>query len=395
MKYLLFFTITFLVCGCKESTQTLNKSVPLTVVEQDYDKAFKLASNANKLLLIDFYTSWCAPCKKIDKVVFQNDSITELLGKDFVLLKYDAENDTIHHLSKKHHVSSYPTGLILSKEGYVLNRKYGYAGDDSEALQRSFLEFTNASLALNEENRILEGYSNKINHRLYPTFYIDYVNRTNTKIDTSQLSDYLSNTNDKFSEAYFSTLMYFGQDAPASIADLVLANKQKYLELYGKLDVEILLYFLASGKFSNAILENSQEKYNKAIEYTKSVFSDKELTDILARFEIEYLKAQNRWEEVFEINKKLKDAGEFDNGYINYFSWQVYEKCDDQDVIVKCLEWMKSVTKEEPIYAYLDTYAHLMSKTENKEETRRIAKMAIKAAEKENVSAKTLKELLE
>lgn len=394
MKYINLFVIAILVVGCKENNQTVNKSKKLIIIEQDFDKALKLASKEDKLLFIDFYTTWCDPCKKLDKYVFQNDSIKNLLGKDFVMLKYDAEKDTIFHLSKKHHVSSYPTGIILNKEGFVVNRKYGFPGQDSFSLQKNVIEFTDKSVALNKENKLLKGYSNKINAEKYPKFYVDYVNRTNTKINKSELSDYLNNTQDKFSEEYFSTLIYFGRDAPVSIADLALKNKQKYINLYGEKDVETLLYFLTSAKFNVAISELDQEKYDEAVEFTKNALRNEWVNDILPEYKKDYLKAQNKWNEVFEINKKLKDKGEFDNGFINHFSWQVYEKCDDQDVVKNCIEWMKEVTVQEPTYAYLDTYVHLLYKVGNKTETKKIAKLAIVAAKKENKNTKELEELI-
>ncbi len=394
MKYIKLIAIALLIFGCKENNQKINKSKELIIVEQDYDKALSLASQEDKLLFIDFYTTWCAPCKKLDKLVFQNDSIKNLLGKDFVLLKYDAEKDTIFHLSKKHHVRSYPTGLILNKEGFVLNRKYGFPGQDSLSLQKNVIEFTDESIALNQENKLLKGYSNEINPLKYPDFYNEYINRTNTKINNSELSDYLTHTQDKFSEEYFSTLIYFGHYAPASIGDMVLERKQKYIDLYGKKNVETLLYFLTSAKFNVAISEINQEKYDEAVKFTKNALSEGWVNDILPEYEKDYLKAQNKWDEVFKINEKLKDEGAFDNGYVNHFSWEVYEKCNNQDVIKKCIEWMKEVTKQEPNYAYLDTYAHLLYKSGNKIETKRISKLAIEAAKKENKSTEALEELL-
>lgn len=394
MRYIKLIAITLLVFGCKEDHQEINRSKELIIVEQDYDKALSIAFEEDKLLFIDFYTTWCVPCKKLDELVFQNDSIKNLLGKDFVMLKYDAEKDTVFHLSKKHHVSSYPTGLILNKEGFVLNRKYGFPGQDSVSLQKNVIEFTDESIALNQEGKLLRGYSNKIKVEKYPKFYVDYVNRTNTRINDSELSDYLTNTKDKFSEEYFTTLIYFGRDAPVSIADRVLENKKKYLDLYGEKDIEILFYFLTSVKFNVAISEIDQEKYDEAVKFTKMALSESWVNDILPGYEKDYLKAQNKWDEVFEINKKLKEKGEFDHGYINYFSWQIYEKCDDQDVIAKCIKWMKEVIEQESNYAYLDTYAHLLYKSGNIPETKRITKLAIEAAKRENESTKALEELV-
>jgi thiol-disulfide isomerase/thioredoxin len=401
MKTIKIIAIVLIVFGCKNDKKTsiTKDNIPanakeLIIIEQDYKQAIELAAKEDKMLFIDFYTTWCAPCKKLDKLVFQNDSIKKILKNDVILLRYDAENDSVFHLSKKHHISSYPTGLLLTKEGYVLNRKYGFPGADFKSLSNNVLEFVNESVKFNKENKILKGYSNKIDASKYPKFYVDYVNRSNTKINNSELSDYLISTQDKFSEEYFSTLIYFGSDAPENIANMVLNNKQKYINLYGKKDVETLLYFLTYAKFKVAISEINQEKYDEAVAFTKNALSQEWVNDILPNYEKDYLKAQNKWNEVFEINKKLKDNGKLDNGYINHFSWQVYEDCNDQQVVKKCLEWMKVVTNEEPIYAYLDTYAHLMYKSGNKQETKRIAKLAIEAAKKENEKTTSIEKLV-
>lgn len=393
MNLLNFLAITLLYFGNHDTKQTNAQAKEITVIEQDYQKALNLAAQEEKLVFIDFYTVWCGPCKKLDKLVFQNDSIRKILAKNFVILRYDAENDTVFHLSKKHHVSSYPTGLILNKDGYVLNRQYGFRGNDAQSLQKNVLAFAEESIALNKENKILKGYSNEINASSYPKFYVDYVNRTNTKINQSEVSSYFINTDDVFSEEYFAALIYFGREVPVNIADRILENKQKYISLYGQKDVETLLFFLVSARFSLANSEKDKDKYDEAVSFAKNALSEKWTNDILPQFEKDFLIAQNKWDKVFEINKKAKDKGELDSGYINYFSWQVYKKCEDQQVIANCITWMKDLTKKEPTYAYLDTYAHLLYKSGNKKEAKKIILLAIEAAKQENISTKALEEL--
>lgn len=121
MKAIRILFLSFILLAQKANAQSTNHA--LEVIDQDYAQAVALAKETGKLLFIDFYTTWCAPCKKLDKLVFQDEAMQEVMGRDFVLLKYDAEKDTVFHLSKKHHVSSYPTALVLNTEGYVVNRK--------------------------------------------------------------------------------------------------------------------------------------------------------------------------------------------------------------------------------------------------------------------------------
>jgi len=402
MKIIKFLIIVSIICGSElaikadvASDMIMNSHQALIVIEQDYAQAVTLANKENKLIFIDFYTSWCAPCKKLDQLVFQNDSIQHLLGKDIILLKYDAENDTVFHLSKKHHVSSYPTGLILNEDGYVVNRKYGFQGDNVDSIYQDVALFINESKILNDKGSIIKGYANKVDVSIYPKFYVDYVNRVNTKKDASEINEYWNAQSNIFSEEYFSTLLYFAGEASDNIINTTLHNRAKYLDLYGKTDIEILMYFFTMGKFSKAISTNNQSNYDQAVKFAKSALSQEWLDDVLSSFNKEFLKAQNKWSEVLEINTQLKQNGKFDNGYVNHFSWQVYENCQDHKVIEKCLKWMREVTLSEPIYQYLDTYAHLLYKKGDNAEAKKVALSAVAAGKREEERTVSTQQLID
>ncbi len=257
----------------------------LVIVDQDYEKAKTLAHLENKLLFIDFYTTWCAPCKKLDKLIFQNDTISQMLADDFVLLRYDAEQDKEYHLSKKHHVNSYPTGIILNNEGFVVTRQYGFVGEEVHDLSESVFAFTEKSIKLDREDKSLPGYSTVIDTTIYPRFYIDYVNRDLKKVaNTSEFDEYWRNTHDILAEGYFSTLVYFAQDVPITIADEFLLEKTHYIELYGKTDVDVALMFMSFGKFDDAIDNRSQEKFDQAVEFMHKALDDKTAQQMLPMF---------------------------------------------------------------------------------------------------------------
>ena len=201
----------------------------------------------------------------MDIWIFQNDTLTQRLANNFVLLKYDAEKDKKFNLSKKHHVNSYPTGIILNSEGYVLNRKYGFIGENVLELSKTFFDFTKESIKLNNQGKFLKGYSNKIQLNKYPNFYIDFINRDDTKVTLRQdFKNYWEKENDKFSEEYFSTLVYFADKIPPYIMDDFLDNKEKYVNRYGSQDVEIALFHMIRGRFKNAINKKSIDGFKVA-----------------------------------------------------------------------------------------------------------------------------------
>ncbi|MEM8566790.1 MAG: thioredoxin fold domain-containing protein [Bacteroidota bacterium] len=50
-----------------------------------------------KKVFIDFYTSWCVYCRKMDQVVFTKPEVVDVLNKEYFSVRMDAETtDTIY-----------------------------------------------------------------------------------------------------------------------------------------------------------------------------------------------------------------------------------------------------------------------------------------------------------
>ncbi|OMP30153.1 MULTISPECIES: DUF255 domain-containing protein [Mangrovimonas] len=88
------------------------------------EEALKKAELENKLVFIDFYTTWCAPCKIMSKNVFPIPEVGALYNKEFVSIKLDAEKEGLED-AKKYQVNSYPTYLYLNSSGNVVYKESG------------------------------------------------------------------------------------------------------------------------------------------------------------------------------------------------------------------------------------------------------------------------------
>lgn len=86
----------------------------LTLTEQNFQQQTK-----NKVVLVDFWASWCAPCRMMAPVL--NDVATELKGNSHVG-KVDIQQ--YQSLANQFKVRSIPT-LILLKNGIEINRFVG------------------------------------------------------------------------------------------------------------------------------------------------------------------------------------------------------------------------------------------------------------------------------
>lgn len=140
---LLASTLAFMAiyaCGNTKSesqkpVQTAGNCVE-TVKEQGtifYDitleEALAKAKNEDKYVLINFHTSTCVPCKKMEKEVFPTVECGEYINKRFVPITIDGEDDGAGtELAKKYQVFIFPSYLILSpdgfKEGEVLGAEF-------------------------------------------------------------------------------------------------------------------------------------------------------------------------------------------------------------------------------------------------------------------------------
>lgn len=85
------------------------------------------AKKTGKPIFIDFYTTWCAPCRLMDDEVFNNRQTADFLNKNFVNVKVNGEKGNGPTLAALFNVRSYPTLLFLDEMGNVLERKDGAA----------------------------------------------------------------------------------------------------------------------------------------------------------------------------------------------------------------------------------------------------------------------------
>lgn len=94
-----------------------------------YEEALKAAGSEEKLLFMDFYTSWCGPCKKMAREVFPAKAVGEFMNPRFVSIKLDAEKDG-RGAASRYNVKSYPTFIITDSSGKELARLAGAMAPD-------------------------------------------------------------------------------------------------------------------------------------------------------------------------------------------------------------------------------------------------------------------------
>lgn len=86
---------------------------------KDVDAALELARTNKKLVFVDFYATWCAPCKVMDRV-FEERDVAQYFNQDFISIKIDMDGSVGKSLSNKYEIVFLPTLLILDQHGNTL-----------------------------------------------------------------------------------------------------------------------------------------------------------------------------------------------------------------------------------------------------------------------------------
>jgi thioredoxin-related protein len=95
-----------------------------------FDDAVREATRTKKIIFIDFWTSWCVWCKRLDADTFSNDAVADAM-KDVLCYSVDAESADGAPLAKKFAAKGYPTLIFLDPDGALRDRIGGYLAADA------------------------------------------------------------------------------------------------------------------------------------------------------------------------------------------------------------------------------------------------------------------------
>lgn len=114
------------------------------------EEAVELQKKNPKKIIMDVYTSWCGPCKMLDRNTFKNKDVAKYINDNYYAVKFNAEgNDKVsyqgkiftnptydpakakrrnsqHQLAGAFGVRSYPTMLFLDEKSELISPIIGY-----------------------------------------------------------------------------------------------------------------------------------------------------------------------------------------------------------------------------------------------------------------------------
>jgi thioredoxin-related protein len=163
MKKVIYCALLFFILG--NFKPVLAQELPDDNLDwQQMDRALKLASDQDKLILIDVFAQWCPYCQRMQSEVYPSEKVEEKVKKYFIPVRIDTESSkSMSYLGNEFTESEFaaalryrsvPTTYFMNAKGEVIGQQPGFLPVDvfAELLEyvgsgahetQSFEEFSN------------------------------------------------------------------------------------------------------------------------------------------------------------------------------------------------------------------------------------------------------------
>ena len=136
-----YLSLICLTISLLASTQIFSQGIIFR--QDDWQNVLMQAKAQKKLIFVDIYTTWCGPCKEMDKKTFTEVSVGDKFNASFINYKIDAEKGFGVTLAKRYNVTSYPTCLFVDPSENLIYKQ--------EGLLRAFDLLKEADMVINNQ----------------------------------------------------------------------------------------------------------------------------------------------------------------------------------------------------------------------------------------------------
>jgi thioredoxin-related protein len=398
----------------------------------------------NKYIFLDCYTTWCGPCKEMEKNVFSNDTVASYFNNHFISVRVQMDRtkkddsyvqqwyDTADVLAKRYKIAAYPSFVFLSPEGQIVHKETGFkpvqefikVAETALAPGKVYVDpFTRYDSLVAEYKKGRKDYSQML-------YMIEQATNANDVDMRKQLrSDYkkyLENSNRK---------TWYKKENIEFISSFVKRDS-KFFDLFfpdgRRVDramnhpgyaakvvdeiifKEILKPFGLEGREdgymwnTNTKIDSSEANWEKTYETIErrfnKYFAEKNLLIAKIYWYVQHNNFPAAAKLYFQKLEKygIDTAGKFlgtnelkESSLINSYAWPIFLLSDNRELLNESIKWLQKVVKDDNVGGYLDTYANLLYKVGKKEKAIEWQHKALELAIKFGKRPKLINELRE
>lgn len=276
-----------------------------------FEEAKEQAKNENKLIFLDGYTSWCAPCKWMEGNVFNQKEVADFFNTNFINTKFDCEVGEGISIAKKYRIASFPTYLFLDADGELVYRT------QSRMEAEAFM--TEGRQALNKDFHIPTVVARFAAGERDPQFLLRYITIM-SNVDPKEANaarsaiDALSDASFLKSKMGWDVIKQLGQNLNDKYARFFLANKEYFKSSVPQDEFVQKEHQLLRYAMYGYIRAKDQGEFSRGLTYFEDS-SDPDKQIEAAMYRIEWATENGTEQEFVQLTDKfrkgiLKDQGE-------------------------------------------------------------------------------------
>lgn len=407
MKKRILFPI-FLFPFFLTAQDALNKGIKW-IEDLTWHQVKAKAHKENKLIFLDCFATWCMPCKEMDKRVYNDGKVGNILNEHFISVKVQMDstkndNEIVRkwysdasNFKNKFRIKEFPTYIFVNKDGEIIYKDIG---------KKDINDFIKlVTNVLNPENQ----YYTILTHYRNGKREIDqmiYLVKTSKAIGDNELEQEIGNACIDYLEKvglHKKQYIQFVKDFTNKSTDkgfmLLYRNARKLNEIMTNSDYvqsyltgiivkeEIHSFLTLKDSSSSEIPWDSMHETIK-MKYNKD-YADRAI--IIGK--VDWYGFIKKWDDytkniVLMVEKYISKHIVLDNSWTkaqwNNYAWSIFEHSNNKKELFKAITWIKRLLKIDPNSSNsIDTYANLLYKVGKVAEAIKQEKKAMEIAIKE------------
>ncbi len=380
------------------------------------------ARNENKLVFMDCFATWCAPCRYMSEKVFTQKEVADFMNSNFICVAVQMDKTTkdppeirkwysdASEIASKYSINAFPTYLFFSPDGQPIHRFVGECtADDFVAkvknaidprtqsytlIKKSYLHMNDSSYLRTALMASLDA-GDTLNVKILSDRYINCVQNLFTKDNLNLISRAIRSSNDsgfaiflKYSHEIDSVLQ--STESAENVVFRILAaeylvplfNKDVYPIAWKNLEGELMIRFPSLKKVILAELysefeyqlvrkeiriplykEGSIPNWNDIQTVITERYPGYNPSEMIMKEKPRYYAYKKMWPQCEQAVSNLLDTygKNIDNNELNSICWEyVFMHSSNRKILLKALTWSQRIIADSAdSEAYKEAYPYM------------------------------------
>lgn len=388
----------------------------------NWEEIKQLAAKEKKMIFIDLYTTWCAPCKAMAVNVFPQQVVGDFFNANFINVAVQMNKtkkddsavkalySTVKYLEQTYHIDSYPTYLFFDENGTLVHKIIGASPSAEDFLEKSKMALQPAT----QFETLKKDFPSKKD----PTYLLSLITAAKLSNNLKELPDYINaylvQQKDLKTPQNIEFLLLGTKKSTDPGFDMLLHHSDIIDKVVGKgkssevlfsiiFDEELLPVLRKGGRkvdygggmvvYSGDLVKNFDwEKEKDALRIRYPSITDK----VISYARIIYDDWQN------DLSSYVKDVTNYLTNYpqavsddeINMYAWRILGASEDKGQLQSAIDWTKPMATNNKLAKgyYQYTYAALLYKVGLREQALKYIDNILENSSTKNSDLKSLVE---